>query len=52
MLDACRPPIGKLGSMRRTVTLLLLMFVKVKENWRESPDILKQMGLASGRGDE
>jgi GTPase len=28
------------------------LFVKVKENWRESPDILREMGLASGRGDE
>ena len=25
------------------------LFVKVKENWRESADILQQMGLASGR---
>jgi len=28
------------------------LFVKVKENWRESADVLQQMGLASGRGDE
>ena len=28
------------------------LFVKVKENWRESADILQQMGLASGRADE
>jgi GTP-binding protein Era len=28
------------------------LFVKVKERWRESPDVLQQMGLAGGRDDE
>ena len=58
--------IGKGGSMLKAIgsearqdieaflgaRVYLGLFVKVKENWRESADILQQMGLASGRADE
>jgi GTP-binding protein Era len=32
--------------------VFLGLFVKVRENWRENPSMLQEMGLGSGRGDE